>query len=147
MGQGKGLLSGKRADAFEDARDAKAAEEYKQKHLQGGGVKGVKSYNAQSGAIYGILQQMHEDFNTKLADATKDEENAEAAFQKMKAALLKEIAAQEQAVKDKKSELADTVAKNAQAKKDVEDTTAALTADEQFLLEMEKTCKTSKEEH
>jgi hypothetical protein len=65
----------------------------------------------------------------------------------MKAALLKEIAAQEQSVKDKTSELADTVQKNAQAKKDLEDTTNALDADTKFLVEMEATCKTSKEEH
>merc|ERR1711916_294550 len=59
--------------AYKDAKAAEAEEAYKQKHLQGGGVKGVKSYNAQSGAIYGILQQMHEDFETKLATARSDE--------------------------------------------------------------------------
>merc|ERR1719421_2269419 len=133
--------------AYKDAMSAKEKEAYKQKHLQGGGVKGVKSYNAQSGAIYGILQQMHEDFTTKLGNARAEEAAALKAFLAMKKALLSEIAAQEQAVKDKKSEMADTNQKNAQAKKDVEDTTNALTADQQFLVEMEQQCKTSKDEH
>jgi hypothetical protein len=144
---GSGLLSGKKADAFDAARQADADEEYKKKMLQGGGVKGAKSYNAQSGAIYGILQQMHEDFETKLSQARTEEANAQAAFDKMKAALNKEIKAQQAAKKSKKSELADTNQKNAQAKKDVEDTTNALTADEQFLVEMEQQCATSKDEH
>jgi len=147
MGQGKGLLSGADGKAYDEARQAKADAAYKAKHLQGGGVKGVKSYNAQSGAIYGILQQMHEDFTTKLGNARTEEAAALKAFLAMKKALLAEITAQEQAKKDKKSELADPIQKNAQAKKDVEDTTNALNADQQFLVGMEEQCKTSKDEH
>jgi len=147
MGQGKGLLSGADGKAYDEARQSKSDAAYKAKHLQGGGVKGAKSYNAQSGAIYGILQQMHEDFTTKLGNARTEEAAALKAFLAMKKALLAEIAAQETAVKDKKAEMADTNQKNAQAKKDVEDTTNALTADQQFLVNMEEQCASSKDEH
>jgi len=142
-----GLISGKKAEAYEDAMTAKEEAAYKAKHLQGGGAKGVKSYNSQSGAIYGILQQMHEDFETKLSNARADEAAALKAFQAMKAALLKELAAQEEAKKSKKSDLADTNTKNAQAKTDKKATEDALDADTKFLLDMEATCKTSQEDH
>lgn len=147
MGQGKGLLSGADGQAYDDARQADKDAAYKAKHLAGGGVKGVKSYNAQSGAIYGILQQMQEDFETKLTNSRAEESAALKAFLAMKKALLKEITAQEKAVKDKTTEMADTNQKNAQAKKDKEDTTNALNADQKFLVEMEQQCATSKDEH
>jgi hypothetical protein len=112
-----------------------------------GAAAGAKSYNAQSGAIYGMLKQMKEDFETKLGNAQKEEAEAQALYEKMKAALTKEIAAQEKSVKNKKTELADTNAANAKAKQDVEDTTAELSADEKFLVGLEDRCSTADEEY
>jgi hypothetical protein len=128
----------------QDAEKAAAAE--KEAALKGGAAKGAKSYNSRSGAIYGMLKQMNEDFQSKLATARTDEAEAQKLFEQMKAALLKEIAAQETSVKNKKTELAETNAANAQAKQDVEDTTNALGADEKFLVGLEEKCSTSSDE-
>jgi len=112
-----------------------------------GAAAGAKSYNSQSGAIYGMLKQMNEDFQSKLENARKEEAEAQRLFDQMKAALLKEIASQELSVKNKKTELADTNAANAQAKQDVEDTANALGADQKFLLGLEERCSTSSDEY
>jgi chromosome segregation ATPase len=52
-----------------------------------GAAAGVKSYNSRSGEIFGILNQMHDDFTRDDKEAVEAEQNAVAAFQKLSTAL------------------------------------------------------------
>jgi len=87
------------------------------------------SYAPQSGAIFGILKQMKEQFEGNLASATSEENKAESEFQSMKAAKNEEIAAAQAKVGNKEQEGGDTAEKNAAARQDLADTQAALAAD------------------
>merc|ERR1719490_218921 len=88
-----------------------------------GNAAGAKSYNSRSGSILGILKEMADEFARDLAEAQKAELAAEEAFQNLKAAKLAEIQAATQ---------------QKEAKEDLEATTAALTADQEFLATLEK---------
>merc|ERR1719146_613408 len=100
-----------------------------------------QSYAPQSGQIFGILKQMKETFETNLSNSQKEEMQAQAAYQDLKAAKETEIKAGTE-LKDKKTqELADTDEKNAQAKQDLEDTRNSLSADQKFLMNLKETCQ------
>merc|ERR1719272_40671 len=71
-----------------------------------------QSYAPQSGAIFGILKQMKETFETNLASSQKEE------MANQKAAKEDEIAAGQAQIDSKSQELADTDEKNAQAKEE-----------------------------
>merc|ERR1719375_1229354 len=94
----------------------------------------------QSGAIFGIMKQMKESFETNLEKSKSDEQAAITSFEEMKTAKSEEIAAGNQQVATKTSELADTDQKNAQAAEDLEDTGAQLEADQVFLADVKKRC-------
>merc|ERR1719375_1631011 len=94
----------------------------------------------QSGAIFGIMKQMKESFETNLEKSKADEQAAIESFEEMKTAKSEEIAAGNQQVATKTSELADTDQKNAQAAEDLEDTGAQLEADQVFLADVKKRC-------
>merc|ERR1719343_1635196 len=100
-----------------------------------GAASGSNSYNSRSGGILGLLKTQGDGFAKKLAAAQKEELSALIAFQKLAAAKQAEIAAATKQKDAKETELADTMDKAAKAKEDLEATTAALTADEKFLLE------------
>merc|ERR1719498_687624 len=85
----------------------------------GGAAAGAKSYNSRSGQIFGLLDQMKDQFTEDLASATKEEAMAMEQFQKLKAAKESEIAAATEQKKTKSAELADTMNKAAQAKEDL----------------------------
>jgi len=105
-----------------------------------------QSYAPQSGAIFGILKQMKETFETNLSTSQKEEMQAQAAYQDLKAAKETEIKAGTE-LKDKKTqELADTDEKNAQAKQDLEDTRNSLAADQKFLMNLKETCQMTDQE-
>jgi len=108
----------------------------------GGAAAGAKSYNSRSGGIFGLLKQQEEEFTKNLAKATKEEKEADAAFQKLTAAKKGEIAAATQQKDAKSSELAELMDKASKAKEDIEATTKALDADQTFLAETTKSCKT-----
>jgi chromosome segregation ATPase len=110
-----------------------------------GAAAGAKSYNSKSGEIYGVLQQMEEDFKKQLDTTVAEENTAQEAFNAMKEALLKEIAAQKASVTSKQAELGDAKMQTANSKKELESTKDALSADEQFQVELEKKCKESDE--
>merc|ERR1719235_2324699 len=90
----------------------------------------TKSYNPQSGQIFGILQQMKETFETNLAEMQKEAE----------------IAAAEDSIEKKTIELADTDEKLAMAKQDLEDTTATLSADQKYLIALKEKCSLTDKE-
>jgi len=113
----------------------------------GGGVAGAKSYNSRSGQILGMLNTMKHEFDTDLAASQKEELQAQISYHGLRAAKEQQIAAANGAIEEKSAELADTGAKLAQAKQDLEDTQNALSADQKFLIDLEKRCKIADEEY
>jgi len=99
-----------------------------------------QSYAPQSGAIFGILKQMKETFETNLSSSQKEEMANQKAYEDLKAAKEAEIAAGQEQIDSKTQELADTDEKNAQAKEDISDTKKSLSADEQFLMMLKEKC-------
>merc|ERR1719253_766656 len=90
---------------------------------------------------------MKDEFSDNLSKATKDENDAQAAFEKMKETKIAEIKAAEAATFAKQQELADTEKKRVEAKGDLESTKDALSADQQMLLGLEKNCKEADEDY
>ena len=99
-----------------------------------------QSYAPQSGAIFGILKQMKETFETNLENSQKEEMQSQTAYEDLKATKEEEIQAGSDQKDTKTQELADTDAANAQAKQDLEDTRNSLAADQKFLLNLKETC-------
>jgi len=99
---------------------------------------GVQS--PQGGEIMGILKQMHENFETNLAEATSDEAKASSEFASLKDAKTDELNAGEQLAKEKTAQLAKTKQALAQAKEDQEDTNNAMSADQEFLVDLKRRC-------
>jgi len=104
------------------------------------------SYGNQSGAIFGIMTNMLEEFESNLSNSKKDEAEDAEAYQKLKAAKIEEIAAAQAQVDKKTTEKANADEKLAQAKQDREDTRNSLSADEQFLMDLKEKCKMTDEE-
>jgi len=102
---------------------------------------GIKSYNSQSGAIYGILNQMSDEFKANLAETQATEHTNQQQFMAVSKAKKAEISAGESQINKKTELLADTDETNAQSKEDHGDTTASLTADEQFLSMLKEKCQ------
>merc|ERR1719217_1760871 len=100
-----------------------------------------------SGAIFGILKQMKEDFEKNLETSAADEKEAVAQFKEMKAAKQKEIKAGEDLVDTKTVELAEAKEKNAQSKQDLEDTNAQKKADTEFLQNLKLKCQNADHEY
>merc|ERR1712176_1646448 len=105
-----------------------------------------QSYAPQSGAIFGILKQMKETFETNLSSSQKEEMANQKAYEDLKAAKEEEIAAGQAQIDSKTQELADTDEKNAQAKEDVVDTKKSLGADEEFLMMLKEKCSMTDKE-
>merc|ERR1719271_307372 len=75
-----------------------------------------QSYAPQSGAIFGILKQMKETFETNLASSQKEEMQSQSDYEALKATKEEEIKAGTDLKDTKTQELADTDSANAQAK-------------------------------
>jgi hypothetical protein len=107
---------------------------------------GFQSYAPQSGAIFGILSQMKETFETNLESSQKEEMQSQTAYEDLKATKEEEIQAGSDQKDTKTQELADTDAANAQAKQDLEDTRNSLAADQKFLMNLKETCQNTDQE-
>merc|ERR1719146_157047 len=105
-----------------------------------------QSYAPQSGQIFGILKQMKETFETNLGTSQKEEMQAQAAYEDLKAAKEEEIKAGTELKDSKTQELADTDEKNVNAKTDLEDTRNSLSADQKFLMNLKETCQMTDQE-
>merc|ERR1719426_451990 len=105
-----------------------------------------QSYAPQSGAIFGILKQMKETFETNLSSSQKEEMQSQSAYEDLKAAKESEIQAGTDQKDTKTQELADTDEKLAQAKQDLEDTRNSLAADQKFLMNLKETCQMTERE-
>merc|ERR1719183_1488888 len=105
-----------------------------------------QSYAPQSGAIFGILKQMKETFETNLSSSQKEEMSSQSDYEDLKAAKESEIQAGTDQKDTKTQELADTDEKLAQAKQDLEDTRNSLAADQKFLMNLKETCQMTDQE-
>merc|ERR1719428_124131 len=100
-----------------------------------------------SGAIYGILKQMKEQFETSLATSTAEEKQAAADYVEMKKAKTEELAAANSQIESKTVELGDTEQSFAQATQDKKDTEASLEADQGFLADLKDKCAVADDEY
>lgn len=107
---------------------------------------GFQSYASQSGQIYGILKQMKETFEGNAGTAVKEEKVKAESFSQLKQAKQSEIKAAYQQQEDKEQEKAETDQEHAEAKQDLEDTDAALAADNEFLNNLNSKCSATDEE-
>jgi len=105
-----------------------------------------QSYAPQSGEIFGILGQMKETFEKDLSESQKSETANAKAYEDLKAAKEAEIQAGQAQIDKKTQELADTDERLAHSKEDIEDTKAALSADEQFLMVLKEKCQMTDQE-
>jgi len=97
----------------------------------------------QSGAIFGILKQMKESFETNLKTAQDEEGSAKETFASMKASKTEEITAASELIDSKTAEKASTEQKLAASKEDLEDTNAIVAADTTFLANLKDKCDTA----
>jgi hypothetical protein len=89
---------------------------------------------------------MKETFETNLSASQKEEMQAQAAYEDLKAAKEAEIKAGIELKDEKTQELANTDEKLAQAKQDLEDTRNSLSADQKFLMNLKETCQMTDQE-
>jgi len=112
-----------------------------------GAAAGAKSYNSKSGGILGSLKAMSDKASTDLAAAQKADMQALVSFQSLKAAKTGEITSATSQRDIKQTTLSDLLDKVAKSKEDMESTTAALSADEQLLLQATKGCGEEEEQY
>jgi len=106
----------------------------------------MQSYSNQSGEIFGVLEQMLENFQNNLSQSQKDEQAAIESFEALRSAKEDEIRAGQEQLDNKSEELAVTNEKNAQAKEDLEDTSNALSSDQKFLIDLKERCAAADKE-
>merc|ERR1719221_1833560 len=112
-----------------------------------GDAANAKSYNSRSGSILGMLKEMGDEFARDLASAQKAELEALKMFQHLRAAKLSEISAATTSKDQKEASLADILYKAAQTEKDLEATKNAMGAEQEFLVQLTKSCKVEDEEY
>merc|ERR1719262_1709662 len=105
-------------------------------------IPGMQSYAPQSGQIFGILNQMKEDFEVNLSEAQKGEAKAKAEYEQLKAAKEDEIATGKKQIVSIDSQIAETQEKFAEESKQLEDTQAQLALDVEFLKNLTEKCAT-----
>jgi len=115
-------------------------------YFDGSLIQANGTYAPQSGAIFGILEQMKETFETNLASSQKEELQGQETFAAVKSAKETEIEAGTEQHDKKVQELADTGAHLAQCKQDSEDTAASMSADQVFLANLKETCQSTDQE-
>jgi hypothetical protein len=99
------------------------------------------SYGAQSGEVLGVMQTLKEEMEADLKEAQKLEKERAAAFAELKSSKTMEIEAGEKMAEQKEDELASTDMDLAEAKEDLDETKAALAADQKFVTNLKSTCK------
>lgn len=112
-----------------------------------GNAAGAKSYSAGSSRIFGLLSQMKSNFDKNLAESQKEHILAEISFQHLRSAKEGEIASASRNLEAKRAALAETNQAVAQAKEDTESTSAALEADQKFLVDLEERCKVAQSDY
>merc|ERR1719267_51277 len=105
-------------------------------------IPGMQSYAPQSGQIFGILQQMKEDFEVNLSEAQKSEAKAKAEYESLKAAKEDEIDTGRKLIVSIDGQIGEIQEKYAQAAKELENTEEQLAMDEEFLKNLKEKCAT-----
>jgi outer membrane murein-binding lipoprotein Lpp len=100
-----------------------------------------------SGEIFGILKQMKESFETNLANSQAEEMQSQKDYEDLKAAKEAEIAAGQQQIDTKTTELGNTDEKNAQSKENLENTREVLASDTAFLADLKERCANMDQEY
>jgi len=101
------------------------------------------SYTPQSSQIFGLLNQMKDEFESNLSQMEKDEAQAQVDFAQLKTAKMAEIAAGKAKLKEKTFGLADSDDFLATAKEDLGMTREALASDVTFIQELRLRCQQS----
>merc|ERR1719327_1648612 len=105
-------------------------------------IPGMQSYAPQSGQIFGILNQMKEDFEANLSEAQKAEAKAKAEYEALKVAKEDEIASGRKLIVSIDQNIGEIQEKYAQEAKQLEDTEEQLAMDEEFLATLKEKCAT-----
>merc|ERR1719327_1627083 len=105
-------------------------------------IPGMQSYAPQSGQIFGILNQMKEDFEVNLSEAQKGEAKAKEEYETLKAAKEDEIATGKKLIVSIDASIAETQENYAAEAKQLEDTQAQLALDTEFLANLKEKCAT-----
>merc|ERR1719478_956463 len=105
-------------------------------------IPGMQSYAPQSGQIFGILNQMKEDFEVNLSEAQKAEAKAKAEYDTLKAAKEDEIDTGRKLIVSIDASIAETQENYAAEAKQLEDTQDQLAMDTEFLKNLKEKCAT-----
>merc|ERR1719201_2234038 len=111
------------------------------------GPMGNKSYNSRSGDIFGVLNQMKETFETSLAAERSEEKTAVGDFEALSASKMKEITARKEQVLDKTAALSAAKEELAHSKHELARTRDQLSADQKFLIDLDKRCANADAEY
>lgn len=111
-----------------------------------GGQSDSDSYAPQSGEIVGLLEQMKETMEKDVADATKTEEKAKSDFEAMSRAKEEQITALTRMIEAKTARSGEVGVDLVNLMDDLDDTSESLKEDQKFLADMQKDCKTKKDE-
>jgi hypothetical protein len=104
-------------------------------------IPGYKSYGSQSGQIFGILNQMQDDFESHLIMIRGEEKKAADEFKELKAAKEDEISDGKKELTNTDEALGNTGEKAAQAEKDLKQAKEQLVNDKKALININKKCK------
>merc|ERR1719451_177307 len=105
-------------------------------------IPGMQSYAPQSGQIFGILNQMKEDFEVNLSEAQKSEAKAKAEYESLKAAKEDEIETGRKLIVSIDGQIAELQEKYATEAKELQNTEEQLAMDEEFLKNLKSKCAT-----
>jgi hypothetical protein len=108
--------------------------------LQSGAAPSGGSYNSQSGAIFGILTTMKEEFEADLAQEQKDEKKAASDFEATSAAKSSQIATGKEKLDALEAANADNQKALSDAKENLELTREQRSKDVEFLRNLQDTC-------
>merc|ERR1719217_1860922 len=103
---------------------------------------GASNYEPQSGAIFGILKQMKETFETNMEEGKKEEAESSAQYEELKSTKETQLNAAKEKISTKTQELAKAKETAANDKEDLDDTQATLAADTEFLAKLKEQCAT-----
>merc|ERR1719163_656997 len=97
-------------------------------------------YKPQSGAIFGVIEAMKEEFEKNLANSQSEEENNQKSYEAMKMAKESEIKAGNEQVELKTNQMAEAGEKAAQESQEKDQTQTTMEADIKFLANLKEQC-------
>merc|ERR1719183_2433505 len=109
--------------------------------LQAGAAPSGGSYNSQSGAIFGIMTTMKEEFEADLSNGEKDEQKAKVDFEAMSAAKSAQIATGKEKLDALEGANADNQKALSDAKENLAMTREQRSKDVEFLRNLKDTCR------